>query len=85
MPFAWAIEGYLDKELKNDPRYVKTILQVKGSNNGREYSHQIDDYHECTEEELAEFVSPTESAQFLLKKMYDTPKRGLFCFDFDKY
>ena len=32
--FAWAIEGYNDKELKNDPRYVKTLVRLSGRKNG---------------------------------------------------
>ena len=32
--FAWAIEGYTDKELKNDPRYVKTIMRLSGRKDG---------------------------------------------------
>ena len=34
---AFSIEGYLDKEVKNDPRYVKYIVRLTGFKNGVGY------------------------------------------------
>ena len=61
MRFAWTIEGYSDKELKNDPRYVKFLMRMSGRHDGK--SHEtILDYHICSEEDLKEFAPPTLDA-----------------------
>ena len=49
--FAWSIEGYLDEELKDDPRYVKYIMRMRGRRNGIDFETLLD-YHKCTPEEL---------------------------------
>ena len=33
--FAWAFEGSWDKELKNDPRFVKTYARAAGKRDGK--------------------------------------------------
>ena len=47
MRFAWTFEGYSDKELKNDPRYVKQLVRMSGRAEGKSVE-TILDFHECT-------------------------------------
>ena len=56
--FAWTMEGYSDKELKNDPRYVKYLMRMAGRRNGK-LIEKILDWHMCTEKDLEEFAQPT--------------------------
>ena len=83
MRFAWTFEGYSDKELKNDPRYVKFLMRLSGRQNG-ESKETIIDHHMCTEEDFKEFPPPTLDAERVLNSILEDPKRGLFCVDWDK-
>ena len=60
--FAWSIEGYLDQELKDDPRYVKTIMRVAGRYNQTLYEHRLE-YEKCTAEELKQFALPNDEGE----------------------
>ena len=45
--FAFGIEGFLDKQLKNDSRFVKNLVRMWGKKGGVEYEKLIP-YHRCT-------------------------------------
>ena len=60
--FAWAFEGSWDKELKNDPRFVKTYARAAGKRDGKSFVKLLD-YHICTEEDLAQFPPLTEDSE----------------------
>ena len=49
---AFAFEGYRDKDLKNDTKFVKWIIRIYGKKNSVEYEHLIP-HHVCTEEDYA--------------------------------
>lgn len=34
MQFAFGVEGFIDHELKDDPRFVKGIFRLRGNRNG---------------------------------------------------
>ena len=51
---AVAFDGYLDRELKADPRYVKWIFRVAYKKDDVMYE-TILPHHMCTEEDYAEF------------------------------
>ena len=53
--FAFGVEGYLDKETKEDSRYVKGLARLFYKRNGIE-GESIIPYHPCTKEELDEFA-----------------------------
>mmetsp|Transcript_31913 Transcript_31913/g.39629 ORF Transcript_31913/g.39629 Transcript_31913/m.39629 type:complete len:121 (-) Transcript_31913:819-1181(-) len=55
--FAFGIEGFLDKELKNDPRYVKTLFRLWGKREGQAYE-KILPFHKCTAEDFDQFAPP---------------------------
>ena len=61
MRFAWTFEGYGDKEVKNDPRYVKLLMRLSGRTDGK--SHEIIlDYHPCQDQDFMDFAPPTLDA-----------------------
>ena len=51
---AFAFDGYLDEQLKADPRYVKWIFRVLYKKDGK-FKETLLQYHKCTEEDYAEF------------------------------
>ena len=81
--FAWAIEGYNDKELKNDPRYVKIFTRLSGRKGGKNFETVLD-HHLCTEEDMKDFPEPNIDSQRALNSIMTNEKRGLYCFDWDK-
>ena len=51
---AFSFEGYRDKNIKDDPRFVKWIFRIYGRKDGKEYEHLLP-YHKCTQEEYDSF------------------------------
>ena len=51
------MEGFVDREPKDDTRYVKWLARLMWKRNGVE-GETIVDYHHCTTEELDEFAPP---------------------------
>ena len=79
--FAFAIEGHIDKELKDSPEYVKYIMRMVTKTDG-EFSELLINYHKCTTEELLSFPPPTIESEGLFKK-YLSGERSMFCIDED--
>ena len=42
--FAFGIEGFLDKEQKNDTKYIKSFARIYGYKDGEIYEHMIPFY-----------------------------------------
>ena len=59
---AFSVEGYLDSEVRDDPRYVKYIVRIFGIKNGVEYQEMIP-FHKCTEEDWDQFVEPAKGME----------------------
>ena len=59
--FAWTFEGFNDKELKNDPRYVKQLVRMAGRKDGKIIETLLP-YHMCTEEDFEHFAPPADDA-----------------------
>ena len=51
---AFAVEGFVTKDLKYDPRYVKWIFRMYGKKNDEQFE-RILNHHICTDEDYAEF------------------------------
>ena len=79
---AFGIEGFLDKELKYDPQYVKNMVRLWRKQDGVE-SQTILPYHLCTNEELDEFETPVRESEAMIESIKQSEKRGLFCLDYD--
>lgn len=82
--FAFGVEGFFDKQTKDDPRYVKGLARFWGYKEGRSYE-RIYPYHKCTAEDFARFAPPAPEAEGLLKAYTEDPKRYLFCLDWERY
>ena len=83
MRFAWTFEGYSDKKLKNDPRYVKQLVRMSGRAEGKSVE-TILDYHTCTWDDLKHFAPPTLDSGRVLDSIMSNEERSLFCFDWEK-
>ena len=82
MRLAFGVEGYLDKETKNDPSYIKYLVRTWGKKDGLAYE-SILDYHVCTAEELDMFGEPAGDSVLPLEKYKGSGKQFLFCLDWD--
>ena len=51
---AFAIEGFAERDLKIDNRYIKYIFRLYGKLNNEPYEHILT-YHECTDEDYDQF------------------------------
>ena len=82
--FAFAVEGFFDKELKDDPRFVKGFARFYGHLDGKGYE-KLFPYHKCTEEDFKEFAPPTPEAEVLLEVYKYSSSRALYCLDWERY
>ena len=80
---AFSVEGYLDRENKNDPRYVKWFVRTVSITDGVQ-SEKVLPYHECTEKDYAEFSPIASKSAPALKEIRENPKRGLYCLDWSE-
>ena len=78
--FAFAIEGYRDEQLKDDPRFVKGFAKMRGKKQGKKFE-KIIPYHKCTESDWENFPPPAQSAQSSLESYLEDPDRNLYCLD----
>ena len=79
---AFSVEGYLEREVKDDPRYVKYLVRTFGKKDGKEFE-QILPYHKCTEEDWDTFQPPDKGSFDSIVEIRRNPKRGMFCLDKD--
>mmetsp|Transcript_31255 Transcript_31255/g.38632 ORF Transcript_31255/g.38632 Transcript_31255/m.38632 type:complete len:140 (-) Transcript_31255:1447-1866(-) len=80
---AFGIEGFLDKELRDDPRFVKWIVRYFGiDKNGAEYEKLLP-FHKCEKADYEKFQAPGQDQQYLFEK-FVSGERSLFCLDWDE-
>ena len=78
MYFAWTWEGYNDKKLKDDPRFVKQLVRLSGRRQGKSIE-TILNYHKCTWDDLKDFPAPTLDSGRVLNSIMSDPERSMFC------
>lgn len=83
LPFAFTIEGYIDKETKDDTRYVKSFARSFRRTKGIEYETIIST-RECTSSDFDSFADPTEGSYGLFHA-YKRGDRKLICLDWEKH
>ena len=81
--FAFNIEGFLDGETKNDPRYVKYIARNYGKKNGVLFEH-LYEIHICSENELNEIGVPSRDSTSVKHYMGQHQHRQLYCLNWDE-
>ena len=59
---AFTIEGFQDREIKDDPRYIKLISRMYGFKDGVEFQEMIP-IHKCKEEDWQEFADPANGVK----------------------
>ena len=74
------MEGFRDKKLKIDPKYVKWIFRLYGKEDGKEYE-KILPYRRCTDSDYSEFDEIIPSSKVALEQMKDDEDRGFLCID----
>ena len=81
--FAFAIEGWNDRELKDDPRYAKVIVRQFGRLDGEKYE-RILPHRRCEPTDFDKFDPPAEEAVKMLEWYKTDPNRNLLCIDWDE-
>lgn len=84
MRFAFGVEGFLDKKLKNDTSYVKSFARLFGHRNGHEYEKLIP-FHICSDEDYQGFKKPSQSTRGLFDYYKTKKERFLYCLDWETY
>ena len=79
---AFAFEGFRDKILKDDPKFVKWIFRVYGRENGVEYEELLP-YHRCKEEDYAAFWPISKSNKALYTSIREDEDRDFLCMDWN--
>ena len=79
--FAFAIEGSLDLSFKNDTQYVKYIARLVGMQENEPFEI-ITPFHICTDEDYAQFATPTSDAIGLVDFFKESS--GMYCPDWDQ-
>ena len=59
--FAFAVEGFRDRELKDSTSLLKGIARLRGQKSGKHYD-KIIPYHKCTDSDWDHFPPPAQSA-----------------------
>ena len=80
---AFGIEGWNDRALKDDSRYVKTIVRQLGRLDGKKYE-RILPHRRCEPADFDKFYPPVEEAVQMLEWYKTDPNRNLFCIDWDE-
>ena len=62
---AFSIEGYLDQQMKDDPRYIKYLVRSYGKRDSVPFE-KIHSIHKCTDADYAEFPPPQTNSVDLL-------------------
>lgn len=83
MQFAFGVEGYIDKELKDDGRFVKAFARIRGNRDGETYEQMLP-YHRCTKSDWDLFAPPTQDSEALFNTYRSSPDRNLFCMDWEE-
>ena len=79
--FAFSIVGFYDRELKDDPKFVRWIARHYGEKNGEHFENMIG-LHKCTKEDFVDFYPIREGAEDEFENETKiTEKTGMFCFD----
>ena len=81
--FAFNVEGYIDRQVKDDPAFVKYLVRTYGKKNGvpRE---KILNYHKCSNNELDLFAEPSKESAAFLQQYKNGTDRHLFCIEWDQ-
>ena len=54
---AFTVEGYLDSQIKDDPKYVKLMARMFYKTDGKQ-SEKILNLHKCTDNDWSQFAEP---------------------------
>ena len=81
LKLAFGFEGFLDKELKDDERFVKTYVRMVYKKNGVQNETMIP-HRRCRAEDF-DLFAPSGPSSLGLLKMYKEGERNLYCLDWD--
>ena len=78
--FAFTIENYLLKEVRDDPAYVKYLVRLSTVTDGVK-TEKILSYHKCNDTDWTDFAPATIGSKRRFEAIRDDENRGFFCID----
>ena len=79
---AFSVEGFLDQQVKDDPKYVKYIVRLFGFKDGKRVEYPVP-FHKCTESDWALFPPASSDSIDIWSSVKDDPDRNMYCIDWD--
>ena len=79
---AFSVEGFHDREMKDDHRYVKYLVRLYGHLDFQKVEYALP-FHKCTESDWALFPPASRDSLGAWTDIKDDPKRNMFCIDWD--
>ena len=83
MRIAFGVEGYIDRELKDDQHYVKIFTRLVYKRDGHKGELMIP-HRRCRPDDFDHFAPVMAEAEGLLKQYKESPNRNLLCLDWDQ-
>ena len=80
--FAFTIESFLEKEVRDDPAFVKYIVRAFGRVDGEGYEKLLP-YHKCEDSDFEGFAPFSIAHESSFENINSDPKRGFYCIDWD--
>ena len=77
---AFTFEGYLDKKIKDDPKYVKLLARIVYITDARDHE-KIMSLHKCTDKDWSHFADPAIGMEDQFELIKNHPDRGMYCLD----
>ena len=78
--FAFTVENFIAREVRDDPAYVKYIVRVLTYKLGA-WNEKLLSYHKCNQTDWKDFAPATKASQGRFETIRDDPNRGFFCID----
>ena len=80
---AVSFEGYRDRKLKSDTKYVRWIFRMAGYDEGLQFE-KILPHHKCTDDDYDSFYTINPTQKSTLDAMRNDPERGFYCIDLNQ-
>ena len=80
--FAFTIESFLKKEVRDDSAFVKYIVRAFGKKDGEKYEKLLP-YHKCKDRDFESFAPFSKADKSSFEIINNDPKRGFYCIDWD--
>ena len=79
---AFSVRGFGNRELKDDPRYVKYLVRMYGKKEGKDFE-RILPYHKCEKSDWDKFPPPGSAYSDSFSQIKNGEIDGMYCLDWE--